>query len=77
MGLQSPSVTNRREPPLLTSFLYLSLRKLIVLAALCPRFVLAALCPRSADYKELEIIVLRHELAVLRRKVSRPDPAAG
>lgn len=68
MGLQSPSVTNRREPPLLTSFLYLSLRKLIVLAALCPR---------SADYKELEIIVLRHELAVLRRKVSRPDPAAG
>ena len=33
---------------------------------------LALLCFRSSDFKELEIVVLRHELAVLRRQVSRP-----
>jgi putative transposase len=33
---------------------------------------LVLLCFRSSDVKELEIIVLRHELAVLRRQVSRP-----
>src|ERR1035437_4462977 len=33
---------------------------------------LALLCFRSSDCKELEIVVLRHELAVLRRQVSRP-----
>jgi putative transposase len=49
---------------LLISFLYLSLRKLIELAALRPR---------SAEFKELEIVVLRHEVAVLSRQVSRPD----
>ena len=49
---------------MLISFLYLSLRKLIELAALRPR---------SPEYKELEIVVLRHELAVLRRQVHRPD----
>jgi putative transposase len=30
------------------------------------------LCFRSSEFKELEIVVLRHELAVLRRQVSRP-----
>jgi hypothetical protein len=49
---------------LLISFLYLALRKVIELVALRPR---------SAEYKELEIVVLRHELAVLRRQVHRPD----
>lgn len=49
---------------MLISFFYLALRKLIELVALRPR---------SADYKELEIVVLRHELAILRRQVHRPD----
>jgi transposase InsO family protein len=47
----------------LVAFLYLALRRLIELVALRPR---------SAEYKELEIVVLRHELAVLRRQVGRP-----
>jgi hypothetical protein len=34
---------------------------------------LVLLRPRSQDFKELEIIVLRHELAVLRRQTRRPQ----
>ncbi len=34
---------------------------------------LVLLRPRSQEYKELEIVVLRHELAVLRRQVRRPQ----
>jgi putative transposase len=34
---------------------------------------LAALRFRSNEFKELEIVVLRHELAVLRRQVARPE----
>jgi putative transposase len=33
---------------------------------------LAALRWRSHDFKELEIVVLRHELAILRRQTRRP-----
>jgi hypothetical protein len=33
---------------------------------------LILLCARSNDFKELEIVVLRHELAVLRRRTGRP-----
>jgi hypothetical protein len=39
------------------SFVYLALRRMIELALLCFR---------STDAKEVEILVLRHELAVLR-----------
>jgi putative transposase len=39
------------------------------------RFVLqlVSLPPRSEDFKELEIVVLRHELSVLRRQTRRPQ----
>ena len=46
------------------SLCYLVLRRLLQLAAL--RF-------RSEEFKELEIVVLRHELAVLRRQLVRVD----
>jgi putative transposase len=35
-----------------------------------------ALCVRSTEFKELEIIVLRHELGILRRKTRRPAVTA-
>jgi putative transposase len=47
----------------LVSFCYLVLRRLLQLAALRVR---------SNDFKELEIVVLRHELAILRRRRKRP-----
>jgi putative transposase len=34
---------------------------------------LVLLRPRSSEFKELEIVVLRHQLAVLRRQTSRPQ----
>jgi len=46
------------------SFCYVVLRRVLQLAAL--RF-------RSEEFKELEIVVLRHELAVLRRQAGRPE----
>ena len=49
---------------MLWSLCYLVLRRLLQLAAL--RF-------RSDEFKELEIVVLRHELAVLRRQAGRPE----
>jgi putative transposase len=37
---------------------------------------LVLLRPRSEDFKELEIVVLRHELSVLRRQTGRPQLTA-
>jgi putative transposase len=48
---------------LVVSLLYLLFRRLLAVAALRLR---------SREVKELEIVVLRHELAVLRRQISRP-----
>ena len=48
------------------SFCYLVLRRL---------FQLVALRVRSNEWKELEIVVLRHELAILRRQTRRPAMA--
>jgi len=49
---------------LFLSFWYLALRCLLQLAFLRPR---------SEQFKELEIVVPRHELAVLQRQVDRPQ----
>jgi putative transposase len=49
------------------SLCYFVLRRLLQLAAL--RF-------RPDEFKELEIVVLRHELAVLRRQLARPELSA-
>ena len=48
---------------MVVSLLYLLFRRALAVAALRLR---------SREFKELEIVVLRHELAVLRRQVSRP-----
>jgi putative transposase len=48
---------------LLASLIYIALRRLLQLVALCLR---------SQEFRELEIVVLRHELAILRRQVGRP-----
>jgi putative transposase len=49
------------------SICFVLLRRVLQLAVL--RF-------RSNDFKDLEIVVLRHELAVLRRRTRRPALAA-
>jgi putative transposase len=38
----------------------------------CRLFALVVLCCRSPRSKELEILVLRHELSILRRQAPRP-----
>ena len=52
------------EAPLLFSFCYLLLRQVLQLLALQAR---------SNDFRDLEILVLRHELAMLRRRTRRPQ----
>jgi len=39
----------------------------------CRLFTLVVLCFRSSGSKELEIVVLRHELSILRRQAKRPQ----
>jgi hypothetical protein len=51
------------EGLLLISLVYLLFRRALAVAALRLR---------SREFKELEIVVLRHELAVLRGQVARP-----
>src|SRR5436190_20874768 len=52
------------RPPLLVSSLYL---------VLCRLLALLVLFARGDRSKELEILVLRHELSILRRQVGRPQ----
>jgi hypothetical protein len=54
------------ELPVVWLFVYLALRRSLELVLLC--------C-RSAEAKEIEILVLRHELAVLRRQHPWPTAA--
>jgi putative transposase len=44
--------------------------------AVCGVFQLLALRLRSSERKEVEILVLRHELAIARRQLGRPRPSA-
>jgi hypothetical protein len=53
----------RCEVLVVWSFVYLALGRVLDLVTLCGR---------SAEAKEIEILVLRHELAVLRRQHPRP-----
>jgi putative transposase len=48
------------------SFLYRSM---------CILFQLLALRPRSSEHKEIEILVLRHELAIACRQLGKPRPS--
>lgn len=52
---------------MLWSFLYL---------VFCRLFQLLVLRVHSPERKEVEILVLRHELAIARRQLARPQPSA-
>ena len=49
----------------------------VVYVALQRILQLVSLLFRSSDSKELEIVVLRHEVAVLRRQIERTEVSAG
>ena len=53
-----------RRLPVLVSFVYV---------VACRLFALVLLLARSDRSKELEILVLRHELSILRRQARRPQ----
>jgi len=57
-------MTADRAKPVIFALIYLALRRLLELIVL--------IC-RCEEAKELEILVLRHQVAVLRRQVSRPE----
>jgi putative transposase len=65
MGYDAPSSARPRRGGVgvVWSFVYLALRRSLELVLLCFR---------SAEAKEVEILVLRHELAVLHRQPPRP-----
>jgi putative transposase len=46
----------------------------LVYLAVSGTFAWLALLARSHAWKDLEILVLRHEIAVLRRQVTHPKP---
>ena len=48
----------------------------LVYRAVCGVFQLLVLRLRSGERKEVEILVLRHELAIARRQLGRPQPSA-
>lgn len=58
------SLLGKRWKPLLLSVIYWGLRRL---------FELVVLAFRGEDAKAVEIVVLRHELGVLRRQLSRAE----
>jgi len=49
----------------------------VVYLVACRLFELVVLLARGERTKELEILVLRHELSILRRQVSRPQFSEG
>ena len=62
-GPGSVAASRPRRLPVFASFAYV---------VACRLFALVLLLARSDRSKEVELLVLRHELAVLRRQVHRP-----